>query len=427
VRSAYPPAANRFNTTGHFLQRGPLLQHRFLAFTSRGVAIVCEASERMTEDAEPEQRVTALELFFDLVFVFAITQVTAFIAHEPDVKHLIEGLAILVAVWWAWGCYAWLGNTAGTDDGLFRVTLLSAMAAMAIAAIAVPRAFGADALAFGVAYCCVRVLHIAAYAQLARHDPSLDVVVRRLGRQMIPTGLLFVVAGLVPAGTARYACWALAILMDVGGLYVQGVEGWRVQAGHLAERYGLIIIIALGESIVSVGVGAQGQPMDANLIVGVLLGMAAAAALWWAYFDVVALVAEHRFRQATGLKRVLIARDSYTYLHLPMVAGIVLFSLGVKTTLAHGGEHLEAVPAIGLTGGAALYFLAHVAFRLRNVGTLNRGRLLIAVVLIALTPVVTHVPALAALAAVALLTGGLMAYEFVHFHEARERLRHALT
>jgi low temperature requirement protein LtrA len=381
----------------------------------------------MSDEVEPEQRVTALELFFDLVFVFAITQVTAFIAHEPDVEHLVEGLAILVAIWWAWSCYAWLGNTAGTDDGLFRVTLLAAMGAMAVAAIAVPQAFGADALAFGIAYCAVRVLHIAAYAQLARHDPTLRVVVARLGRAMIPTGLLFVVAGLVPDGLARDACWAVAIAVDLGGLYVQGVEGWRVEAGHLAERYGLIIIIALGESIVSVGVGAQDQAMDAGLIIGVLLGMAAAAALWWAYFDVVALVAERRFRQATGLQRVLIARDSYTYLHLPMVAGIVLFSLGVKTTLGHSGEHLDTIPAIGLTGGAALYFLAHVAFRLRNVGTLNRGRLLIALVLLALTPVATHVPALAALAMVAVLTCALMAYEFVHFHEARERLRHALT
>lgn len=385
------------------------------------------APETASATAEPEQRVTALELFFDLVFVFAITQVTAFIAHEPDARHLVEGLGVLVAIWWAWSCYAWLGNTAASDDGLFRVTLLAAMAAMAVAAIAVPRAFGADALAFGVAYCCVRVLHIVAYAVLARRDPTLRVVVTRLGRTMIPVGLLFVLAGLVPDGAPRAACWIVAIAVDLGSLYIQGVEGWRVEAGHLAERYGLIIIIALGESIVSVGVGAQGQPMDADLIAGVLLGMAAAAALWWAYFDVVALVAEHRFRRASGLQRVLIARDSYTYLHLPMVAGIVLFSFGVKTTLGHGSEHLETVPAIGLTGGAALYFLAHVAFRLRNVGTLNRGRLLLAVVLIALTPLLTQVPALAALATVAVLTCALMAYEFVHFHEARERLRHALT
>lgn len=415
------------STTGHFLHRGPLLQHFFFARTSRAVAIVCEASVRMSEEIEREQRVTPLELFFDLVFVFAITQVTAFIAHEPDAKHLFEGLAILTAVWWAWGCYAWLGNTSGADDGLFRVTLLAAMAAMAVAAIAVPRAFGADALAFGVAYCAVRVLHIAAYAVLARRDPSLNVVVAKLSRSMIPPGLLFVVAGLVPEGTARYVCWGLAIAIDVSGLYIQGVDGWHVQAGHLAERFGLIIIIALGESIVSVGVGAQGQPMDADLIAGVLLGVAAAAALWWAYFDVVAIVAEHHFRAATGVARARIARDSYTYLHLPMVAGIVLFSLGVKTTLGHGEHHLETVPAIGLCGGVALYFFAHVVFRMRNVHTLNTGRLILSIVLVALIPVATHVPALAALATVSALSCGLMAYEFVHFHEARERLRHALT
>jgi low temperature requirement protein LtrA len=306
------------------------------------------------------------------------------------------------------------------------VTLLAAMAAMLIAAIAVPNAFGKDALAFGIAYCCVRVLHIAAYTVLARDDASLTPLVRQLGRSMIPVGLLLVVAGLFD-GPVRTVCWILAIGIDLGGLYVQGVEGWRVDAGHLAERCGLIVIIALGESIVSVGLGAEGQPMDADLIVGVLLSIATAAALWWAYFDVVAIVAERRFARATGLERVLIARDSYTYLHLPMVAGIILFSLGVKKTLPHAGDALETIPAVGLCGGVAIYFLAHVAFRLRNIRTLNRGRLLVGIVLLALIPVATEIPALASLAAVAVLSTGLMAYEFVHFHEARERLRHALT
>jgi low temperature requirement protein LtrA len=375
---------------------------------------------------EHEQRVTPLELFFDLVFVFALTQVTQFLAHDADWLHLLEGLAILTAVWWAWGCYAWLGNTAGSDEGLFRVTLLAAMAAMLVAAIAVPNAFGKDALAFGIAYCCVRVLHIAAYAVLARADASLKPLVLRLSRSMVPVGLLLVVAGLFD-GPVRTVCWILAIGIDLGGLYVQGVEGWRVEAGHLAERFGLIVIIALGESIVSVGLGAEDQPMDADLIVGVLLSIATAAALWWAYFDVVAIVAERRFARATGLERVLIARDSYTYLHLPMVAGIILFSLGVKKTLPHAGDALETIPAVGLCGGVAIYFLAHVAFRLRNIRTLNRGRLLVGIVLLALIPVATEIPALASLAAVAALSTGLMAYEFVHFHEARERLRHALT
>jgi low temperature requirement protein LtrA len=381
----------------------------------------------MPEVPEPEQRVTQIELFFDLVFVFAITQVTAFLTHDPDWTHLVEGLAILTTIWWAWCCYAWLGNTAGTDEGLFRVTLLAAMAAMLVAAIAVPHAFGADALAFGVAYCCVRILHLAAYKVLARADPTLDPLVLTLARTMLPAGLLLVLAGLVDDGTLRALCWAAAIALDLGGLVVQGVEGWRVEAGHLAERYGLIIIIALGESVVSVGVGAEDHPLDAGLLAGVLLGVAVAAAAWWAYFDVVALVAEHRFRHAPARERVLIARDSYTYLHLPMVAGIILFSFGVKVALPHGGDALDTIPAVGLCGGIALYFLAHVAFRLRNVRRLNTGRLLLALVLLIMIPIATTIPALASLAAVALLSTGLMAYEFLHFHEARERLRHTLT
>jgi low temperature requirement protein LtrA len=374
---------------------------------------------------EPEQRVTALELFFDLVFVFAITQVTGYLSADPTWMRLLEGLAILVLLWWAWSCFAWLGNTAASDEGAFRVVLLGAMGAMLIAAIALPHAFGRDALAFGIAYCVVRLLHIAAYAVLARADPTLRRVVIVLGRQMVPVGLLLVVAGLVE-GDARTACWALAIALDLGGLLVQGVEGWRVQAGHLAERHGLFIIIALGESIVALGVGAEGHALDAGLITAVLLGVATAAALWWAYFDVVALVAERRFRRATGLERVLIARDSYTYLHLPMVAGIILFALGAKKTLAHVGDPLEAVPAVGLCGGVALYFLALVAFRLRNVNSLNHRRLAAALVLIALIPVATTIPALVSLGLVAAISVAVVTYEFFRFHEARERVRHAL-
>jgi low temperature requirement protein LtrA len=374
---------------------------------------------------EPEQRVTALELFFDLVFVFAITQVTGYLSADPTWMRLLEGLAILVLLWWAWSCFAWLGNTAASDEGAFRVVLLAAMGAMLIAAIALPHAFGRDALAFGIAYCVVRVLHIAAYAVLARADPTLRRVVIVLGRQMVPVGLLLVVAGLVE-GDARTACWALAIALDLGGLLVQGVEGWRVQAGHLAERHGLFIIIALGESIVALGVGAEGHALDAGLITAVLLGVATAAALWWAYFDVVALVAERRFRRATGLERVLIARDSYTYLHLPMVAGIILFALGAKKTLAHVGDTLEAVPALGLCGGVALYFLALVAFRVRNVHSLSHRRLAAALVLIALIPVATTIPALVSLGLVAAISVAVVTYEFFRFHEARERVRHAL-
>jgi low temperature requirement protein LtrA len=375
--------------------------------------------------AEPHQRVTPLELFFDLVFVFAITQVTASIAGDPTWTRLLEGMAILVAVWWAWCSYAWLGNTAGSDEGLFRITLFAAAGAMLLVAIAVPEAFGRDALAFGVAYAIVRALHVGAYAVLGRDDPALAGVVRRLAVSMLPAATLLIVAGLVD-GPVRTACWIAALTIDLGGLYVFGVEGWRVEAGHLAERFGLIIIIALGESIVALGAGAEGQALDAGLIAGVLLGVAVACALWWAYFDVGALGAERRFQRAKGSERVRIARDSYTYLHTPMVAGIILFALGVKKTLAHYGDPLDDVPAFGLCGGVALYLLAHVGFRLRNVHSLNTARLTVAVVLLALVPVATAIPALLALAIVAALMVALLAYEFFRYHEARERLRHAL-
>jgi low temperature requirement protein LtrA len=384
------------------------------------------AAEARGPAAEPDQRVTPLELFFDLVFVFAITQVTAFIAHDPTWTRLVQGMAILVAVWWTWGAYAWLGNTAGSDEGLLRVTLFAAAAAMLLAAIAVPNSFGRDALAFGIAYAAARALHLGAYTILGRDDPQLAVVVRRLARGMLPAAALILVAGIFD-GPVRTACWIVALTIDVAGLYLfGGVDGWRVQAGHLAERFGLIIIIALGESIVAIGAGAEGHAIDAGLVVGVLLGITVACAMWWAYFDVVALVAERRFQRAEGAEQARMARDSYTYLHTPMVAGIILFALGVKKTLADYGDPLGDVAALGLCGGVALYLFAHVAFRLRNVHSLNTARLVVAIALCAMVPVATAIPALVALAITAAAMVALLTYEFVHFHAARERLRHAL-
>jgi low temperature requirement protein LtrA len=375
------------------------------------------------EPADVEQDVTPLELFFDLVFVFAITQVTGFVSADPTWTRLIEGLAILAVLWWAWVSYAWLGNTAGSDEGAVRVVLLSAMAAVLICSLAVPHAFGRDGLVFGVAYLMVRVLHLAAYTVVSRSDPQLRGVVARLATTMLPAAGLLVVAGALD-GTAQALCWVGALAVDYGGLVARGVEGWRVVAGHFAERHGLIIIIALGESIVAVGVGAEGLELDAGIIAGALLGIAVAGALWWAYFDVVAIVAERRLRRAPPDEQVRIARDSYTYLHLPMVAGIVLSAVGVKKTLAHVGDELHDVPAVALCGGVALYFVALSALKRRNIGSFNVPRLVAAVALLALVPVATAVPALLALALVAVVACALIAFEAVHYAGARERIRH---
>jgi low temperature requirement protein LtrA len=375
------------------------------------------------QPVEVEQEVTPLELFFDLVFVFAITQVTGFVSGDPTWTRLVEGMAILTALWTAWESYVWLGNTAGSDEGTVRVVLLSAMGAMLIASLAVPRAFGDDGVIFGVAYLAVRVLHLAAYAIVSRDDPELRYVVGRLATTMLPASVLIVVAGALD-GTAQGLVWAAALAVDYGGLVARGTEGWRVVPGHFSERHGLVIIIALGESIVALGVGAQGLGLDAGIITGALLGVAVAAALWWAYFDFVALVAARVLREAPPDEQVRIARDSYTYLHLPTVAGIVLFAVGTKKTLAHIGDDLEAVAAVALCGGVALYLLALSALKRRNIGSFNYPRIVAAVLLAGLVPVATVVPALVALGLVAVVSCGLIAYETVRYAETRDRVRH---
>jgi len=373
---------------------------------------------------KPEQRVTPLELFFDLVFVFAITQVTGFIAADPTWTRLLEALAILAVLWWAWVSYAWLGNTAGSDEGAMRVVLLAAMGPLLVVSLAVPGAFGDDGLVFGVAYLGVRVLHLVGYAVLARSDPALRALVTRLASTMVPAASLLVLAGFLD-GAPRAACWIAALAVDYGGLALRGTQGWRVQPAHFAERHGLIIIIALGESIVSLGVGAGDLGLGASVIASALLGVVVAASLWWAYFDVVALAAEHRLQDADPVTQSRLARDSYTYLHFPMVTGIILFALGVKEALLGESHELSSVAAVSLCGGVALYLVALSAFKRRNYGSYNYPRLVAAAVLVALTPLAGTLDAVLALALVAAVTAVLIAYETLRYAAARDRIRHA--
>jgi low temperature requirement protein LtrA len=373
--------------------------------------------------AGEEERVTPLELFFDLIFVFAITQVTGLIAADPTWPGVAKGLLALGVLWWAWAAYAWLTNTINPEEGVVRIAMFGAMGAMLIASLAVPDVFGDDAFLFACAYGVVRIAHLVLYAVAGRGDRDLLGAVARLAAGTgIGVMLLFVAAAL--DGKEQVAVWALAVIIDLLGAYIGGGKGWRLAAGHFAERHALIVIIALGESIVVLGLGAS-HTLDAGAIVAALLGLAVAAALWWAYFDVVAIVAERRLRETTGNAQLAMARDSYSYLHLPMVAGIVLFAVGMKKTLGDVGEPLKLVPAAALCGGVAMYLAAHILFRLRNVGSLNKQRLVATVLLLALVPAAVELPALATLAAVAALCVGLIAYEAIRFAEARERVRHA--
>jgi low temperature requirement protein LtrA len=369
---------------------------------------------------DAEKRVAPLELFFDLVFVFALTQVTLLMSENPTWEGLGQGVLVLAALWWAWGAYAWLTNYIAADEGLERLLMFAAMGAFLITALAVPEAFGDDALLFAIAYAAARWLHIFIFAE-ANDDVDTGQAIVRLARTALPAPLMLIAAAFL-GGTAQAVIWILALAIDFGGPFVFGVRGFQVSAGHFAERFGLIVIIALGESIVAIGAGLEGE-VDAGVVAAAALGLIVACTLWWAYFDWVALDAESRFRRARGDRRATIARDAYSYLHLPMIAGIVLIALGVKKTIGDVGEPLKTAPAVALFGGIALYYAGHVGFRYRNTHTLYRGRLVALVVAVALIPVATQVDALVAMALAAALTSAVIAYEVVRYAEARRRLR----
>jgi low temperature requirement protein LtrA len=389
------------------------------------VATVARSRTHLTAVLRTGERVTPLELFFDLVFVLALTQCTALLADNPTWEGLAQGLLLLGVLWWAWVGYAWLTSVVDPEEGSVRFAIFAAMAAMLVVALCVPEAFGDLGLLFAGAYMAVRAGQIVLFVVASRDDPGLRQSVWGLAISTA-VGTAILVAASFADGGLQLGIWALALALDMGGVLMIDSSGWRLAPAHFAERHGLIVIIALGESIVAIGVGAEAG-VDAGIVLAAVLGVAVASALWWLYFDVVALVAERRLsRAAPGREQNEIARDSFSYLHFPMIAGIVLLALGLKKTLEHIEDPLETVPAIAMLGGTALYLLAHVAFRWRNVHRLSTQRLALAAVLVALTPAALELPALASLAVLAALLAALIAYEAARFAELRDRLRHQL-
>jgi low temperature requirement protein LtrA len=381
---------------------------------------------RLTAVLRQTERVTPLELFFDLVFVLAITQCTALMAADPTWDGLAKGVVVLAVLWWSWTGYAWLTSVVDPEEGSVRISMFAAMAALLVVALCVPGAFGESAFLFACAYGVVRAAHIALFLLASRDDPALhESVVGLGGSSALGVGLLITAS--FTDGVAQGTLWAVALLLDMGGPYVFGAEGWKLVPGHFAERHGLILIIALGESIVAIGVGADAH-VDAGVVAAATLGIGVAAALWWLYFDVVSLLAQRDLSSMPpGRARNELARDAYSYLHFPMVAGVVLLALGLKKTIAEVGEPLELVPAAAMLGGTALYLLAHVAVRLRHVHTVNNHRLGCAILLVALLPVAVELPALATLAVVFAALVAVIGYEAVRFAGSRERVRRQLA
>lgn len=381
---------------------------------------------------------TTLELFFDLVFVFALTQVTALMADDPTGKGLLRGLLLMAVVWWCWVGYSWLTNMVKADEGLARVTIMIAMTAMFLLALAIPESFTDFAgglhgpTVFAFAYLVLRSAHVVLFWVISDDDPGLRRQVGRFAPTMVGGTVLLLLAANT-SGTAQLLLWLGAVVADYGGTYVIGARGWRLNsARHFAERHGLIVIVALGESIVAIGVGVTHLAISWPIVVAAILGLAVSASLWWTYFDTTALHGEHALTGVEGDQRVSMARTAFTYLHLPMMAGIVMLALGLKKVLTYVGdtEHyslsyaLYGAPLWAMYGGAAMYLLAHVAFAWRCFRGFKVYRLTTAVVLIALVPLVANLPALASLGVLAVLLIALNTVESVKLRTARDEIRH---
>jgi low temperature requirement protein LtrA len=378
------------------------------------------------EQVEREQQVTPLELFFDLVFVFAFTQVTTVLSRDPTWSGLGHALLILAALWWAWAAYAWLTNTVDPGEGAVWGAMLVAMAAMFVAALAVPDAFGSHGVVFGVAFLIVTVMHLTLYALGARGDRDLLAAIGRVAPSALAGALLILAAGFVKDDALRSLLWLAAISIALFAPLLVGMGGWRVQPAHFVERHGLIVIIAIGESLIAIGLGERSVGFSGGVIVAAVLGFVVATSFWLAYFDFFPIRGRQLLLDRSGTQRIALARDIYTYLHLPMVAGIVLFAFAMKETLAHVSDRLDTIPALGLCGGPAVYLFAYVALRVRVTRTLGRGRLVAAVACALLFPVALVVPALVALTLVTVVWVGLHAYEIIWWREARAHTRQRL-
>jgi low temperature requirement protein LtrA len=374
---------------------------------------------------EQEHRVTPRELFFDLVFVFAFTQVTTLLTHDPTFSGIGRGVLVLGALWWPWTAYAWLTNTVDPEEGFIGAALLVALTAMFLAALAVPRVFGDDGVLFGAAFLVVVAMHLALYALAGRGNRELLVAVLRLAPWTLLGATLILIAAF--AEGARTWLWIAALACTYVGAGMSGSTGWRVFPSHLAERYGLVLIIALGEAFVAIGIGVS--KIGLGEVAAAILGLLVATSFWLAYFDFFSIRGERMLTNVRGPDRVALARDLYAYAHLPMIVGIVLFAFAMKIVVGHVGEELDWVPAFALCAGSALYLLTYSAIRTRVERrlSLSRGRFTAAIALLLVLPLATQVPAIAALALVTGVWLALHAYELVWWREARTESRSMLA
>lgn len=392
--------------------------------------------EQTTED----QTATPLELFFDLVFVFGLTQVTAYMAHEGTGLGVLQGCLVMTLLWWGWVGYSWATNLVRADEGVIRLIMLFAMGAVFAIALAIPEAFHdmhgglSGPWVILVCYVVFRVTHLVLLAAIARGDRGFQKQLLKFTPTVLLSSTLLAFAAMAHDERRATLYWGIALAGELLGTLLGGSKGWRLNSvTHFTERHGLMVIIALGESIVAIGVGANELPISWPVLGAGILGLALAAGLWWVYFDITAIHAEHALAAAPDDgRRTGMARDAYSMLHLPMMLGIVLLALGLKKYLGYVGEPgaamSDAVHGLGyhaLFGGVALYVLGHVAFKLRTTHVLSKPRAgsLVLVALAWLT--MQEAPALLQVGLLVALVWILVAFETWRYAEQRHELRHA--
>ncbi|WP_433572372.1 low temperature requirement protein A [Streptomyces sp. CA-251247] len=372
---------------------------------------------------EDDHRVTPAELFFDLVFVYAITQVTALMARDTSALRLLGGVVVLALLWWCWCCFAWLGNVVRADSGALFGVLVAVMAVVLIVSLTVPEVYddapgGLPApLVFVLCYGAVRVLHLVSYWVSSPGDKALRATLRRTALLSVAPPFVLLLVGSAFTGVTQILIWLGAVAIDYSGIWITGSSGWRVASpGHFAERHGLIVLIALGESIVAIGVGVSGYPVSAAVLGAAAAGLLVVAGLWRLYFRQVAEAAEHRLAALTGDDRTRFARDAYTFLHLPLVAGVVVSALGMKKVLhqiADTGhydlsEPLHGIVAWALPGGAGVFLLASGVILLRATGRRSLVLLVGGLVCVCAGPLTAVIPAGLALALLAAVVTALV-------------------
>jgi low temperature requirement protein LtrA len=361
--------------------------------------------------AGAEQATTTVELFFDLVYVFAVTQLAHAILDEPTLAGVARATFLLVVVWWAWISTTWMANWFDPRSPAVAGVLTGGMLASLLMAAALPGAFGGDGALFAAAYVALQVGRSAAAARLlARAHPLRDVF-QRLVAWSAASGALWLAGAALP-GDRRLLLWIPALAIELSAPYLRywlprrgcaATTDWDVEGGHFTERCELFVIIALGESIVVTGATAAAAGLDMTTVAALALAFAQTAALWWLYFGALAQRCRETMRASADPGRL--ARDAYTYLHVPVVAGIIAVAVGDDLLIAHPGAALRGAGLALTLGGPALYLTGEALFRLRITGHVQVARLAVAAVLVALVPIGAHVPALALAAAVALLLG----------------------